>query len=170
MAGDTNLTVGGNLVADPDPWVTPVDVSSMKVGTMDLGRLRVGSPDWAGPPDGWREVRTEFYMSPGIWRSESELRPDPTVDFFSEPLEELRAELRGGLDRFRAECAPRVGPEVTRRGLVVSGPVRVPVDPHAYLRHRFDLAAKACGCVFRAFGAALESLGRSFSNAFGGEQ
>lgn len=109
------------------------------------------------------------YMRPGLWRADYELRPDPTADFFSESLEELRAELRNGLDRFRAECAPRVGPEVTCRGEVVAEPVIVPVDPTAYLRHRLDLAAEACKHVLRGVGEAFETVGRSFRNAFGGE-
>lgn len=115
----------------------------MKVEEMDLSKLKVGKPDW--------------------------LRPETPEDLFSEPLEELRAELRNGLDRFRAECAPRVGPEVTCRGEVVSEPRRVPVDPTAYLRHQLDLAAEACKHVLRGVGEAVESVGRSFRNAFGGE-
>ena len=131
---------------------------------MVLGNLRLG------PPAGWREVRTEFYMYPGVWREDYELHPDPTVDFFSEPLEELRAELRSGLDRFRTECAPKVGPEVTCRGEVVSKPVVVPVDPYAQLRHRFNLAAEACKRGFGEIRAAVESFRRSLREAFDGEQ
>lgn len=130
---------------------------------MDLSKLK-----W-GPPAGWREVQRVSYMGSGVMRAEYDLHPDPTVDFFSEPLDELRAELRNGLDRFRAECAPRVGPEVTCRGEVVAEPVIVPVDPTAYLRHRLDLAAEACKHVLRGVGEAVETIGRSFRNAFGGE-
>lgn len=130
-----------------------------------LGMSKVG-----GPPEGWREVEHMSYVRPGFWRADYELRPNSTVDFFSEPLDELRAELRNGLDRFRAECAPKVGPEVTRRGAVVSEPTRVPVDPTAYLRHHLDLAAEACKQVLRGVGEAFETVGRSFRNAFGGEQ
>lgn len=122
----------------------------MKVVSMDLGRLRVGHPDWLG------EVEHE--------------PSDPTVYLFSEPLEELRAELRGGLDRFRAECAPRVGPQVTCRGEVVSEPVIVPVDPPAYLRYRFDQVTEALKLASREIGAKFESFGRTLRNAFGGKQ
>lgn len=137
---------------------------------MDLGRLRAGHPDWAGPPDGWIAVKQESYVRPGVWRTDYELRPDPTVDFFSEPLEELRAELRGGLDRFRAECAPRVGPQVTCRGKVVSKPVAVPVDTYAHLRHRWHLAAEACKRGFRGIREAFEPVRRSLREAYDGEQ
>lgn len=123
-----------------------------------------------GIPVGWVAARHAFYVRPGVWRAGYVLRPDPTVDFFSEPLEELRAELRSGLERFRAECAPRVGPQVTCRGAVVSESVVVPVDPPVYLRHRFKLAAEACKRGFRKLGAAVESFRRSFREAFDREQ
>lgn len=138
----------------------------MKVEKMDLSRLQVVG----GPPVGWREVPRESYPRPGMMRVDYELHPDPTVDLFTEPLGELRSELRKGLDRFRAECAPRVGPEVTCRGVVVSNPVMVPVDPTAYLRRRIDRVVEAFKLVSREVGAQLESVGRSFRNAFGGEQ
>ena len=131
---------------------------------MVLGNLRLG------PPAGWREVECESFVYPGVWQKGYELHPDPTVDFFSEPLDELRAELRNGLERFRAECAPRVGPQVTCRGAVVSESVVVPVDPPVYVRHRFKLAAEACKRGFRKLGAAVESFRRSFREAFDREQ
>lgn len=129
----------------------------MNVERIDFGRLQVG-----------RLNLSELRCENGVWH-----RPRPSkavTDLFAGPLDELRAELRKGVDEFRAECAPRVGPQVTRRGVVVSEPVIVPVDPTAYLRHHFDLAAKACQHALRRVGAAFESFGRSLRNAYGGEQ
>lgn len=123
----------------------------MKVETMDLGRLRVGPPDW------WGEVERGSYMSDEFWRAYYVLPPDLTVDFFSEPLGELRAELRGGLDRFRAECAPRVGLEVTCRGRVISSPVMVPVDERAYLVHKIADQLRGLVSAMGTIGAACNS-------------
>lgn len=129
----------------------------MNVERIDFGRLQVG-----------RLNLSELRCDDGVWH-----RPRPSkavTDLFAGPLDELRAELRKGVDEFRAECAPKVGPEVTCRGAVVSEPTRVPVDPTAYLRHHLDLAAEACKHVLRGVGEAFETVGRSLRNAFGGEQ
>ncbi len=138
----------------------------MKVEKMDLSRLQRAG----GPPVGWREVPRASYPRPGMMRVDYELHPDPTLDLFTESLDELRSELRKGLDRFRAECAPRVGPQVTCRGEVVSEPVAVPVDPYAHLRHRWHLAAEACKRGFRGIREAFEPVRRSLREAYDGEQ
>lgn len=61
---------------------------------------------------------------------------------WAEAHEALRAELAAALTRFRKECAPLVGPEVTVRGVTVVPARRVPVDPWAYqlriMREGFD--------------------------------
>lgn len=128
----------------------------MKVEKMDLSRIQAVT----------RSPVAGLKVS-GI---DGDLHPDPTVDLFTESLDELRSELRKGLDRFRAECAPRVGPQVTCRGEVVSEPVAVPVDPYAHLRHRWHLAAEACKRGFRGIREAFEPVRRSLREAFDGEQ
>ena len=61
---------------------------------------------------------------------------------WAEAHDTLRAELAAALTRFREECAPLVGPEVTARGATVVPARRVPVAPWAYqlriMREGFD--------------------------------
>ena len=59
------------------------------------------------------------------------LRADADLEW-AEAHDTLRAELAAALTRFREECAPLVGPEVTARGVTVVPARRVPVAPWAY--------------------------------------
>lgn len=67
---------------------------------------------------------------------------DEAAHEWDEAHEALRSELAAAVARFRAECAPLVGPEVTTHGVTVAPARRVPVDPAAYqariMREAFD--------------------------------
>lgn len=78
-------------------------------------------------------------------------------DEWAAALAELRAELAWSLTEFREQCAPVVGPEVTRRGVVVSRPRQVPVDPRGRQRY----AARNMSAQWRRAAAAVgEAMGQ----------
>lgn len=84
-------------------------------------------------------------------------------DYFTGPLAELRAAHQDALTRFREECAPEVGPTVTCRGITISTPTRVPVDPAAYWaaawRNLKSAATKAMANIRKSFTALADAFG-----------
>ena len=74
----------------------------------------------------------------------TQLLEDEAAHEWAEANGALRVELGAAVSRFRAECAPLVGPEVTVRGRVVASPRSVPVDPRA---RRFRRRAEAMAAL-----------------------
>lgn len=86
----------------------------------------------------------------------------------------LRAELAAALTRFREECAPLVGPEVTARGVTVVPARRVPVDPWAYqqriMREGFDQVKSQVAGVWGTLAATMSQALDQVRQAWGPTQ
>lgn len=99
------------------------------------------------PLEPWHRPSPLHWDTWGLIREDTpqlvtQLLEDEAAHEWAEAHEALRSELSAAVARFRAECAPLVGPEVTVHGLTLVPARRVPVDPAAYqariMRGGFD--------------------------------
>lgn len=93
---------------------------------------------------------------------------------WAEAHDTLRAELTAALTRFREECAPLVGPEVTVRGVTVVPARRVPVAPWAYqlriMREGFNLVRSQVAGAWATVAATMSQAVDQVRQAWGPTQ